>query len=128
MHRPINPELVPAPIGGYSQALEVRPGLRWLQVSGQVPETANGIIPEDFERQCNLVWDHIDQCLRSAGMRWQHLVHVRTYLVSREHILPNSNIRQLRLQGAAPALTVVVAQTLDPRWLLEVEAVAAAPV
>jgi enamine deaminase RidA (YjgF/YER057c/UK114 family) len=127
MHRPINPEQVPAPLGGYAQALEVRPGLRWLHVSGQIPETTNGIIPEDFERQCNLVWDHIDQCLRSAGMRWQHLVQVRTYLVSREHVIPNSKIRQLRLQGAAPALTVMVAQTLDPRWLLEIEAVAAAP-
>lgn len=127
MHRPINPERVPAPVGGYSQSLESRAGLRWLHISGQIPETVDGTIPEDFERQCNLVWDHIDQCLRAAGMRWQHLVHVRTFLVNRENALSNSTIRQLRLQGAAPALTVVLAQTLDARWLLEVEAVAAAP-
>jgi enamine deaminase RidA (YjgF/YER057c/UK114 family) len=60
-------------------------------------------------------------------MRWQHLVQVRTYLASPDYASSNSTIRQLRLQGAAPALTVVVAQTLDARWLLEVEAVAAAP-
>jgi 2-iminobutanoate/2-iminopropanoate deaminase len=127
MHRPINPDAVPAPIGGYSQAIESRPGLRWLHISGQIPVATDATIPEDFERQCNLVWDHIDQCLRSAGMRWQHLVQVRTYLASPDYASSNSTIRQLRLQGAAPALTVVVAQTLDARWLLEVEAVAAAP-
>ena len=87
MHRPINPEAVPAPLGGYSQAMEVRAGLRWLQVSGQIPESVDATIPDDFERQCNLVWDHLEQCLRSAGMRWQHLVHVRTYLSSREHAI-----------------------------------------
>jgi 2-iminobutanoate/2-iminopropanoate deaminase len=127
MHRQINPATVPAPLGGYSQAIESRAGLRWLHISGQIPETLDAIIPEDFERQCNLVWDHIDQCLRTAGMRWQHLVHVRTFLEHREHAPSNSRIRQLRLQGATPALTVVIAQTLDERWLLEVEAVAAAP-
>ena len=127
MHRPINPEAVPAPLGAYSQAMEVRPGLRWLQVSGQIPEAVDVTIPDDFERQCNLVWDHLEQCLRAAGMRWQHLVHVRTYLTSREYADANSRIRQHRLLGATPALTVVVAQTLHPRWLLEIEAVAAAP-
>ena len=127
MHRPINPEAVPAPVGSYSQALEVRPGLRWLHISGQIPESIDATIPDDFERQCNLVWDHLEQCLRAAGMRWQHLVHVRTYLTSREHVHASSRIRQHRLLGVTPALTVIVAQTLDPRWLLEIEAVAAAP-
>jgi len=127
MHRPINPEAVPAPIGGYTHALEVGPGLRWVQISGQIPEAVDATIPDDFERQCNLVWDHVEQCLRAAGMRLQHLVHVRTYLTSRDQALVNSRVRQHRLQGVTPALTVVVAQTLDPRWLIEVEALAAAP-
>jgi enamine deaminase RidA (YjgF/YER057c/UK114 family) len=128
MHRPINPEAVPAPMGGYAQALEVQSGLRWLVISGQIPEAVDATIPDDIERQCNLVWDHLEQCLRAAGMRWQHLVSVRTYLTSREHASTNSRVRQQRLQGVTPTLTVVVAQTLDARWLLEVEAVAAAPV
>ena len=67
MHRPINPEAVPAPIGGYTHALEVGPGLRWVQISGQIPEAVDATIPDDFERQCNLVWDHVEQCLRAAG-------------------------------------------------------------
>lgn len=127
MHRAINPADVPAPQGTYALALEVRAGLRWLQVSGQIPESAEGALPADFDEQCNLVWNHIEACLRTAGMRWHHLVHVRTYLVNRDHAEANSRIRQARLQGVTPALTVIVAQTLDPRWLLEIEAVAAAP-
>ena len=35
-------------------------------------------------------------------------------------------VRRERLGSHAPALTVIVARTLDPRWLLEIEAMAAA--
>lgn len=59
-------------------------------------------------------------------MTWAHLVHVRTFLTSRDLADENGQIRRRRLGAVRPALTVVVAGTLDPRWLLEIEAVAAA--
>lgn len=54
-----------------------------------------------------------------------NLVKVTTFLTRREDADANSRIRRERLGSHAPALTVIVAQTLDPRWLLEIEALAA---
>jgi 2-iminobutanoate/2-iminopropanoate deaminase len=121
-----NPDSVPAPVGSYSQGLEIPAGSRILFISGQIPETLNGEIPPDFEAQCNLVWDHILSILRSAGMSVTDLVKVTTFLTDRGLAEVNSRVRRERLGSHAPALTVIVAQTLDPRWLLEIEALAAA--
>lgn len=119
------PDSVPSPIGNYSQGLELPAGSRLLFISGQIPETLDGEIPDAFEDQCRLVWDHILSILRSAGMSAANLVKVTTFLTDREHAEANSRIRRERLGSHAPALTVMVAQTLDPRWLLEIEALAA---
>ncbi len=120
------PDSVPAPVGNYSLGLEVPAGARLLFISGQIPETLNGEVPPVFEDQCNLVWDHILSILRSAGMSAANLVKVTTFLTDCEHATANSRIRRERLGSHAPALTVMVAQTLDPCWLLEIEALAAA--
>ena len=121
-----SPDSVPAPVGNYSLGLELPAGARILFISGQIPETLNGEIPPAFEDQCNLVWDHILAILEAAGMSATNLVKVTTFLTDREHAEANSRIRRERLGAHAPALTVMVAQTLDSRWLLEIEAVAAA--
>lgn len=120
-----NPATVPAPAGGYSQALETRGG-RLLHISGQIPQRADGTVPADFAGQCRAAWDNIGALLAAAGMSYANLVKVTTYLTSRDLAAVNSHIRQQVLGDARPALTVVIAQTLDPAWLLEIEAVAAA--
>ncbi len=119
-----SPDSVPAPVGNYSLGLEMPAGARTLFISGQIPETLKGDVPRYFEAQCNLVWDHIFAILQSAGMSAENLVKVTTFLVDREYADANSRIRRERLGSHAPALTVMVAQTLDPRWLLEIEALA----
>lgn len=126
MHNPIhhNPSLVSAPVGGYSQGVETR-GPRHLFVSGQIPEDATGRIPEGFEAQCEMVWANLSEVLRSAGMTTGDLVKVTTFLTDPGQAEANANVRGRALGDAKPALTVVVVRILDPRWLLEVEAVAA---
>jgi 2-iminobutanoate/2-iminopropanoate deaminase len=121
-----NPDPVPAPQGNYSLGLELPAGSRLLFVSGQIPEALDGAVPPDFEDQCNLIWDHILAILRSAEMSAPNIVKVTTFLTRREDVEANSRIRRERLGAHSPALTVVIAQTLDPRWLLEIEALAAA--
>jgi 2-iminobutanoate/2-iminopropanoate deaminase len=121
-----NPDSVPGPVGNYSLGLEIPAGARLLFISGQIPETLGGEIPQAFEDQCHLVWDHVLAILQSAGMTVANLIKVTTVLTRREDADANSRIRRERLGSHAPALTVVVAQTLDPRWLLEIEAMAVA--
>lgn len=121
-----SPGSVPGPVGNYSLGLELPAGARILFISGQIPETVSGEIPQAFEDQCNLVWDHILAILQAANLSAANLVKVTTFLTRREDAEANGRIRRERLGSHAPALTVVVAQTLDPRWLLEIEALAAA--
>ena len=127
MHSPIhhNPDPVPAPVGGYSQGVETR-GARHLFVSGQIPEGADGGVPDGFEAQCGLAWANLLEVLRSAGMAADDLVKVTTFLTRADQAEANARVRGRVLGDARPALTVVVVQTLDPRWLLEIEAIAAA--
>ena len=120
-----NPEAISAPSGGYSHAVEIGPGARWLYISGTIPERPDGVVPDGFTAQCDAIWDNIEAILASADMSIANLVKVTTYLTDRAQAAPNREIRTRRLQGHKPALTVVVLQTLDADWLLEIDAVAA---
>jgi 2-iminobutanoate/2-iminopropanoate deaminase len=113
----------PAPSGGYSQAVAVRPR-RTLYISGQIPVATDSTVPMDFAAQCRLVWANVQAQLRGAGLSFDHLVKVTTYLADREHAAENSAIRRQVIGSRAPALTVVIAGIYDPAWLLEIEAIA----
>ena len=121
-----NPGSVPAPIGGFSLGMDVDAGARCLLVSGQIPEDADGGVPEGFRAQCELAWRNVLGVLESADMGARNLVKVTTFLTHTDQAEANSEVRRRMLGDAHPALTVVVVATLDPRWLLEIEAVAAA--
>lgn len=121
-----NPETVPQPVGNYSQAVEIEGKIRHLYISGQIPENQNGEIPNDFAGQCELIWRNIGEILRSSKMSFENLIKVTTFLTHPDQAKQNSEIRQRVLGSVKPALTVVIAQTLDSKWMLEIEAVAVA--
>ena len=120
-----DPRSVAAPRGSYTHGLEVPPGARILFISGQIPELADGTVPSDFEGQCRAVWSNIQAVLAGAGMSVANLVKVTTYLTRQDQADPNGRIRREVLGASRPALTVVVTQTLESQWLLEIEAIAA---
>lgn len=121
-----DPADVPAAVGGYANAVEVPASRRLLFISGQIPETREGEVPDDVEDQCRLIWQHITSCLRSANMDVTDLVKVTTYLSSRDLAAVNTQVRLDVLGDHSPALTVIIAGIFDPKWKLEIEAVAAA--
>lgn len=121
----IVPADVAAPEGGYVHGLRVGAGRELVFVSGQIPTSADGSVPRDFDAQCRAVWRNIAATLNAAGLGVADLVKVTTFLTSREFAARNSEIRREVLGSHQPALTVIVAQTLDPAWLLEIEAIAA---
>lgn len=120
-----DPETVPAAIAGYSQGIELAPGARLLFISGQIPERPGQALPADFRGQCEAVWQNIVAMLEAAGMGVGDLVKVTTYLTSRDFVQENREVRNRYLGNVSPAMTVVIAQTVDERWLLETEAIAA---
>jgi enamine deaminase RidA (YjgF/YER057c/UK114 family) len=124
--RSINAPDAPQPVGFYAQAVETTAPERWLHISGQIPVTADGKVPEDFRAQCRLAWANVEAQLRAAGMSLDNLVKVTTFLSDRRYGLENRAVRQEVLGERRPALTVVITGIFDEAWLLEIEAIAAA--
>jgi enamine deaminase RidA (YjgF/YER057c/UK114 family) len=105
--------------------IEVKQHRRLLFISGQVPERVDGTVPEGFEAQCEQSWRNVVEVLAAAGLGVEHLVKVTTFLTDRSQLVTNRAIRRKMLGEHQPALTVVVVQTVDSKWLLEIEAIAA---
>lgn len=124
--RPVNALEAPQPAGGYAQALEVTGAARLLFISGQIPETADGIVPADFEGQAKLCWNNIEAQLAAAGMTLDNLVKATIFLADRKFAMPNRAVRNEVLAGRQIALTVIICTIFDEKWLLEIEASAAA--
>lgn len=121
-----NPSGVFPPYRCYSHATEVRGDSRLLIISGLNGYEEDGqSMPESFEEQAERIWNHLQTILRSADMDLHNLVSLRTYLADPKYDEPNVRLRVKYLGSHQPALTVVCCQLLDPRWKLEVEAMAA---
>ncbi|MDN4983231.1 RidA family protein [Bradyrhizobium arachidis] len=120
-----NPATVHPPAGGYCMGLELKQHRRLLFISGQVPERPDGTVPEGFEAQCEQAWRNVKEVLASAGLGVEHLVKVNTFLTDRAQLVTNRTIRRAALGDHQPALTVIVAETVNGKWLLEIEAIAA---
>jgi enamine deaminase RidA (YjgF/YER057c/UK114 family) len=122
-----NPTGVFPPYLAYSHATEVRGDSRLLFISGLNGYEKDGAtMPESFEEQAELIWEHIHTILASAGMDFANIVSLRTYLSDPGYDEPNVRMRVKYLGSYRPASTVVCCQLLEPKWKLEIEVVAAA--
>lgn len=126
MRRSVNAADAPQTQGGYAQAIELTGVERTLHVSGQIPETSNGEVPADFEAQARLCWTNVEAQLRAADMSLDNLVKATIFLSDRKFALPNRTVRNEVLAGREIALTVIICGIFDEKWLLEIEATAAA--
>jgi enamine deaminase RidA (YjgF/YER057c/UK114 family) len=121
-----NPEGVFPPYRCYSHATEIRGDSRLLIVSGLNGYLSDGkTMPESFEDQGDAIWKHLRTILLAAGMDYQDLVSLRTYLADPRYDEANVRLRVKYLDTHRPASTVVCCRLLDPRWKLEMEAMAA---
>ena len=122
-----NPVDVFPPYSNYAHAVEVPAGARTLFVSGLNGFELDGMsMPETFEEQAELVWRHLDRVLASAEMTFTDLVSMRFYLADVAFDAANVAILEARLGDHQTARTVICARLLEPTWLIEVEAIAAA--
>ena len=121
-----NPRNLFPQYGNYSHAVEVSGDSRVLFISGLNGYLQDGkSMPESFLEQGDIIWRHIGEILSSAGMNYENIVSLRTYLASPDYDEANMALRAKYLGDNKPSLTVVCCQLLETKWKLEIEAVAA---
>jgi len=121
-----NPEGVFPPYRSYSHAVEVKGDSSLLIISGLNGYLSDGqTMPESFEEQGEIIWQHIGIILKSAGMGYENVVSIRTYLADPSYDEANVQLRMKYMGDNKPASTVICCQLLEPKWKLEVEAMAA---
>ncbi len=113
-------------IGNYSDAVEVKPNLRWLMTSGTPGLSESGQLPADITGQAELAWKNTLRMLAGADMSVADVVKVTQYLTRAEDIPAYVKVRSRFLGDARPAfLLLVVSQLIRPGILVEIEIVAA---
>ena len=114
------------PTIGFSRA--VRAGDRVL-VSGTAPVWPDGSCDPDPEVQARRCFEIIATSLAEAGASLDDVVRTRMFLVDAADGEAVGRAHAEAMGTARPAATmVVVAGLLDPRWKVEIEAEAIAPV
>ena len=121
------PGTLAAPFGPYSHAVEVPEGSRLLYISGEVGVLPDGRLPAGIEAQAEACWRNIEAILADARMSVADLVKITTYLVRPEDVAPAGAARARHFGDARPgSATIIVKALVNPEWLIEIEAVAAA--
>ena len=121
-----NPPAVPTPKGSYVHAMELPPAARVLLVSGQTPALTDGSVPESTEEQFHVVWKRIGAILTAAGMGYQDIVKVQTFITEADYVGKSSEIRRQFLGDHKPTATLLCVNGLaDKRYKVEIEVMAA---
>lgn len=121
-----NPPGVHAP-GAYSHAVLVQDTAKRLVMSGQVGLAPDGSLAADGAAQIDQALANLGTILAAHGMSPANLVKMTVFLTDTTLIGAWRTARGSWLGGHAPASTLlIVAGLADPRFLVEVEAEAAA--
>ena len=109
----------------YVHAMEVRGAQRLLFVAGTMGLDPSGAPGATLSEQLDLIWSNIRAILTDAGMTVDNIVRLTSYLRDASYADANAAARVAVLRGRTVPTTALVAQTLDERWLVEIEVIAA---
>lgn len=121
-----NPPTVRAPTG-YSHAIIVEGAQRRLVISGQVGMALDGSVPTTGEGQITQALANLRAVLDANDMGVNHVVKITTFLTDRALLTAYRAARAAVFADHAPAATLLFVSGLaDPRFMVEIEAEAAA--
>jgi enamine deaminase RidA (YjgF/YER057c/UK114 family) len=128
----VNPDVLGAPLGQYSQIARVKAS-EFLFIAGQLATDKDGSLVggEDFEAQCGQVFANIEAALKSQGASWTNVVEFTTYLVHSQDIPKFMKYRRREFpkmfpNGAYPPNTLLMIDRLvQEPFLVEVQTRAA---
>ena len=121
----LNPPDLPAPPGGiYDHVIRVG---QLIFISGQLgrDQSGNPVSPEDIAGQYRQVWKNVVVAVSAAGGTEADIVKTTTFVVGPDNIPAVRAVRaELCSSGPPTSTMVVVAALADPRYLVEVDAIA----
>jgi 2-iminobutanoate/2-iminopropanoate deaminase len=120
-----NPSL-PAPMrgGAFSSVVEAPAG-RTIYVSGQVSLDAAGNVVGEGDIELQTVLEHVKTVVEEAGGDMQDVVKVTVFITDMGLYDRIHEVRRRYLESPYPASSMVeVSALIDPRLLIEIEAVA----
>ena len=122
-----NPTAIAPPAAKYSHSVEVPPNARWLFTAGQVGVQPDGSIPDGFEAPHDQIWQNTLAILADAGMGPEDIVRLNVYSTDPEglkHVMAHRE-KYLKPHHTPASTWVVVSRLANPRWVVEMETVAA---
>ena len=108
------------PVMGFSRAVRVG---QHVFVAGTAPVMPEGEeLPADTYGQAKRCLEIIVAALAEAGARPEHVVRTRIFATSAGDFEEIARAHGAVFADVRPACTYVVAQLVDPRWRVEIEA------
>lgn len=128
MHRSLSPAGIHPPFAPYSHGIEVPAGSRLVFCSGQLGIAQDASVPADCAGQARLCFDNIKAILAEAEMDLSHVIKLNAFVTGREHLRPYMDVRNTLFVEPYPASTLmIVSGFARPEFVVEIEAIAAAP-
>jgi 2-iminobutanoate/2-iminopropanoate deaminase len=126
--RALSPPAIRRPFARYSHGIAVPAGHRLVFTSGQLGIGADDTIPADCEAQADLCFANIAAILAEDGMTLSDVVRLNAYVTDRDYMQGYMRSRDRQFPGTPPASTLMIVKGFTrPEFLVEIEAVAAAP-
>jgi enamine deaminase RidA (YjgF/YER057c/UK114 family) len=122
----VNPRDVHAPVGPYSHTAVVPAGTELVFIAGQVGMRADGSVPSAFADQAEATFENLRACLAAHGLGVEAVVRLGVFVVPGQDFTVLRAVRERHFGAHRPvSTTVYVPQLAGPKFLLEVEALAA---
>ena len=127
--RALSSPTIHPPFARYSHGIAVPAGHRLVLTSGQLGIGADGVIPPDAEAQADLCFAAIAAILAEDGLSLADIVRLNAYVTAREHMQGYMRARDRHVGDTSPPAStlVIVSGFTRPEFVVEIEAIAAAP-
>ena len=126
--RALSPSSIRPPLARYSHGIAVPADHRLVITAGQLGIGPDEVIPVGSEAQADICFANIATILAEDGMTMANVVRLGVFVTGREHMDGYRRSRDRQFPGTPPTTTLImVAGLVRPEFVVEIEAIAAAP-
>jgi 2-iminobutanoate/2-iminopropanoate deaminase len=123
MKKIIETSKAPAPVGPYSQAVEIN---NFLYCSGQIPLDAESgdLLLGDIKEQTQKVMENISEVLKAADLNFSNVIKTAIFLTDMNDFAPMNEVYAKYFTEQPPARSCVAVSSLPKNVNVEIEVIA----